>query len=230
MENFKQTKRLGSADIATKIRREISNGDLNFRDKLPPERRLAEFYGVSRGTIRTALGTLEEEKVVTIKAGSGAFVAYEKSKAIISQVESANPLELIDARFAIEPHVCRLAILYGKKEQLERLEALNLNMEKNIHNPQQFAMNDTIFHKTLAESTGNDLLIWIVSQITAARGLTAWTNARNLTLNSDIMKKYYEQHQNILRAISLREPETAAAAMKDHLETARLSITRASGI
>ena len=230
MNEYNKQKRLGSADIASKIRREVSSGNLKFKEKLPAERVLAEFYGVSRGTIRVALKTLETEKILTVKPGSGAFVSYEKSGAIVSQMENANPLELIDARFAIEPHICRLAILYGSQEHFVRLESLKKSMEQSINDPKQFSIADTIFHKTLAESTGNNLLIWIISQITAVRGLSKWTKARNLTLNIEIMKKYNEQHQRILDAINLREPELAAASMKEHLETARLSITRASGI
>ena len=230
MNEYSKQKKLGSADIASKIRREVSSGNLKFKEKLPAERVLAEFYGVSRGTIRVALKTLETEKFLTVKPGSGAFVSYEKSGVIVSQMENANPLELIDARFAIEPHICRLAILYGSQEHFVRLESLKKSMEQSINDPKQFSIADTIFHKTLAESTGNNLLIWIISQITAVRGLSKWTKARNLTLNIEIMKKYNEQHQRILDAINLREPELAAASMKEHLETARLSITRASGI
>jgi DNA-binding FadR family transcriptional regulator len=222
-------KKIGAADISAKIKKEILSGSLNFQDKLPPERSMAEFYKVSRGTIRSALNFLEIEDYIIIKPGSGAFVSFNSSKAIISEVENANPLELIDARFAIEPHICRLAILYGKREHFDKLDALMTMMEKNTNDVKEFAVADTSFHKTLAESTGNNLLIWIISQITAARGLPEWTKARNLTLNKKIIVLFNSQHRNILSAIIAREPELAASAMKEHLETARLSLTRASG-
>ena len=219
----------GSADVAAKLRHEILNGVLSYKDKLPAERILADLYGVARGTIRAALTLLEKEELLDIRAGSGAFVSYEKSKAMISQVENANPLEIIDARFAIEPHVCRLAILHGKKEHFFKLAELNEKMESFSDQVTEFSAADTLFHKTLAESTGNNLLIWIISQITEARGLAEWTKARNLTLNFEIIKLYNSQHATILKHIQAREPELAASAMKAHLETARLSLTRAAG-
>ncbi len=224
--NFKKP---GSADIAAQIRKEILSGELRYRDKLPAERILANFYGVSRGTIRCALTVLEKEAVITIKPGSGAFISFEKSKVIISQVENSNPLELIDARFAIEPHLCRLAILHGKKEHFQKLDELTSIMENSTKDSKAFSEADTNFHKTLAESTGNNLLIWIINQITAARGLREWTKARNLTLNTEIMTLYNSQHIGIINYIKSREPELAASAMREHLETARLSLTRASG-
>ena len=225
----KKNIKLGSKAISIKIRTEILEESVAFDEKLPSERILSEGYGVSRGTIRSALKNLERQGYIVIKPGSGAFISFEKTRAIVSPVENANPLELIDTRFAIEPHVCRLAILHGKREHFEKLESYMDVMEKNSENAKEFALADTNFHKTLAESTGNNLLIWIISQITAARSLPEWTNARNLTLNKEIMCIYNLQHRNVLTSLIAREPELAATAMKEHLETARLSLTRASG-
>ena len=227
LETYK--KKSGARDISIKIRGEILDGKIDFDEKLPSERILAEFYGVSRGTVRAALKNLEKQNYISVKRGSGAFVSFERAKAIVSPVENANPLELIDARFAIEPHICRLAILHGKREHFEKLGNYMTLMEKNPEHTKEFAIADTNFHKTLAESTGNNLLIWIISQITAARSLPEWTKARNLTLNSEIVTLYNSQHRNILNSLIAREPELAASAMKEHLETARLSLTRASG-
>ena len=220
---------MGASEISIKIRSEILEGGIGFNEKLPSERLLADFYGVSRGTIRSALKNLAKQSYIVVKPSSGAFISFERSKAIVSPVENANPLELIDARFAIEPHICRLAILHGKREHFEKLSGFTILMEKNPEHMQEFAIADTNFHKTLAESTGNNLLIWIISQITSARSLPEWTKARNLTLNKEIVNLYNSQHRNILNSIIAREPELAASAMKEHLETARLSLTRASG-
>ena len=51
---------------------------------------------------------------------------------------------------------------------------------------------------------------------------------RQLTLDHTIIRLYNSQHRDILNAIRNREPELAANRMKDHLETARLSLTRAA--
>ena len=51
---------------------------------------------------------------------------------------------------------------------------------------------------------------------------------RQLTLNAAMIDQYNVQHRDILNALRSREPERAAAKMKAHLETARLSLTRAA--
>ena len=40
--------RMGAADIAALVRREISKGNLQLHDRLPPERVLADTYGDGR--------------------------------------------------------------------------------------------------------------------------------------------------------------------------------------
>ena len=132
MNIMNSTLKYGSENIASELRREILNGQILAPEKLPAERELAEKYQVSRGTVRAALSKLEKEKFIEIKPGSGAFVIHKTSAVPVSEVKNANPLELIDARFALEPHICRLAVLHGKKEQFLKLETLVEAMEKSV--------------------------------------------------------------------------------------------------
>ena len=48
--------KLGAVEIAAQLRRDISKGALRLHERLPAERRLAESFGVARGTLREALG------------------------------------------------------------------------------------------------------------------------------------------------------------------------------
>mgnify|MGYP001218242779 CR=1 FL=1 len=68
--NVQQKIRLGAADIAATLRREICSGNLAKRDRLPPERRLSKSFGVARGTIREALIQLVESGHVEVRQGS----------------------------------------------------------------------------------------------------------------------------------------------------------------
>lgn len=218
----------GAAEIATILRRDISKGRLRMHDRLPAERQLAESYGVARNTLREALLRLEEENYVEIRPGSGTYVTYSAGEPTNAAIENANPLELIDARFALEPHICRLCVLHGRRNQFEELEELCARMEEAVNNPAAFAEADTDFHRALAATTGNGLLIWIISQINSVRSQDEWTRMRTITLEPSIIIQYNSQHRQILNAIKTREPERAANLMKEHLETARLSLTRAA--
>lgn len=221
-------KKLGAADLAAMLRREISKGILHLNDRLPPERHLAATHGVARGTVREALNRLAEEGYVEIRPGSGAYVTFKLDLDAPTPIEHATPLELMDTRFALEPHICRLAVLHGRRADFDKLDALCTKMEQCGGDPACFAETDTEFHRCLVSSTRNGLLIWIIDQITSVRSQDEWTLMRHLTLNEQIIDQYNSQHRQILNAIRMREPERAANLMKDHLETARLSLTRAA--
>ncbi len=220
--------KLGAADIAALLRREISKGILQLHDRLPPERVLSETYGAARGTIRKALNLLESEGYVEIRAGSGTYVVHMPADSASDAIENATPLELMDTRFALEPHICRLAVLHGRRADFEKMEALCTQMETLSDDPVSFSEVDTEFHRALTGSTRNGLLIWIIEQIAHVRSQDDWTRMRHLTLDARTIKQYNAQHRQILNAIRTREPERAANIMKEHLETARLSLTRAA--
>lgn len=226
--NETKKQRIGSAEIASLIRRDIRTGELSAKERLPPERVLADQYGVARGTVREALNKLAEESLVEIRAGSGTYVIFDSAESAGNVIFSARPLELIDARFALEPHICRLAVLHASQSNLDELESLLVTMESNLNDPTAFSSADTAFHSLLAETTNNNLLIWIVSQINSVRSQKEWSNMRRVILNPDTIGLYNQQHRAILEAIRLREPVTAADAMKEHLESARTSLNRSA--
>ncbi len=220
--------KLAAPDIASLLRREISGGRWHAHDRLPPERVLSDTYGAARGTVRKALMQLEEEGFVEIRPGSGTYVLQQPTQLGSASIANATPLELIDTRFALEPHICRLAVLHGRSSDLDQMERLCEEMERCVDDPSAFSEADKAFHLTLVASTRNGLLIWIIDQIGDVRSQDDWTRMRHLTLDHATINAYNAQHRQVLDAIRAREPERAANTMKDHLETARLSLTRAS--
>ena len=216
----------GAAEIAAMLRREITNGNLLTNDRLKSERALAAAYGVARGTIRAALNRLANAGLIETCPGSGTYVTQVANGDIFSAIAHTSPLELMDARFALEPHICRLAVMYGRKTDFDKLDALCDKMDKAAGDPAAFGANDTEFHCLLAQSTRNGLLAWIIEQIALVRGQKEWRRMRHLTLDNNSIRRYNHQHKLVLQAICQREPEKAANLMKQHLETARLSLTR----
>lgn len=63
------------AQIREALRERILDGSLRAHDRLPSEHELMEEFGVSRITVRRALGDLEGERVIFRLAGKGSFVS-----------------------------------------------------------------------------------------------------------------------------------------------------------
>lgn len=60
--------------ISAELIREINNGELAIREKLPSEKELCDLFGVSRITVRKALADLEEKNYIEKRQGQGSFV------------------------------------------------------------------------------------------------------------------------------------------------------------
>ncbi|MBT5678169.1 MAG: FadR family transcriptional regulator, partial [Marinovum sp.] len=119
----------GAVEIAGEITREILADVYLQKERLPSERKLLERFGCARGTIRQALSLLEDRGLIEIKPGSGSYFIHQHKTRNITGIDQARPLELIDARFALEPHICRLAVLQATGRDLEQAESLLLEME-----------------------------------------------------------------------------------------------------
>ena len=218
----------GSADVAQLLRESIQSGEFRSHQMLPSERKLAEQFGVSRGTIRVALAELAAANLVTTKRSHGTFVHGNLEAERELAIESIRPLELIDARFALEPHICRLAAINARKSDLSDLNVLLLAMEAQVADRLRFSELDAQFHTRLAETTGNQCLAWVSSQIERVRFQKEWTRMRYLTLDPPMIAIYNEQHRSVVESIEGRSPDAAATAMQVHLESARTSLLRAA--
>jgi GntR family uxuAB operon transcriptional repressor len=215
---------IGSADIAAELRRQIASARFLRNDRLPPERSLAERYGVARGTIRQALRQLEEMGFVERRPGSGTYVTWVDDAGTRDVTEITRPLELVDARFAVEPQMCRLAVLRATEVELNRLRARLDAMEAAEDDPARFADVDEEYHLALAHCTQNPMIIWMMQKIHEVRRHQQWARMRLLTLNREIIRLYNRQHRAVVDAIADRDPERAAQEMKAHLSTARATL------
>src|SRR3984957_5467270 len=56
------------------LRNWLAAGRYRSGDRLPPEHEVAAMLGISRGTLRSALGRLEESGEIVRRQGSGTFV------------------------------------------------------------------------------------------------------------------------------------------------------------
>ena len=72
----KLEKKPGANEIAGLLRRQINDGILLDKERLPAERLLAETYAIARGTVRVALHLLVKDGILEIRPGSGAYVKY----------------------------------------------------------------------------------------------------------------------------------------------------------
>lgn len=63
--------------VAERIERRIRAGEWPWRAPIPNEYALAEHYGVSRPTVRSAIQILVNDGMVEVRPGKGTFVTWQ---------------------------------------------------------------------------------------------------------------------------------------------------------
>ena len=96
-------------EIGDDLRAQIAQGRYPVGSRLPPERHIAETYGVSRTIVREALLMLELQGTVDIRQGSGVYVMRiphendsEEEQLLSSDV---GPFEILQARQLLESNI-----------------------------------------------------------------------------------------------------------------------------
>ncbi len=215
-----------SHNIAADLQKKIETGFFLPKLRLDSERELAEQYQVSRGTIRRALQSLHIKKLVKIIPNSGVFITYESQpiEELPEVIKSVNPVELLDTRLAMEPHICRLASINGTHDDFVKLKEILAKVEQNHEDIELFSQYDAELHGMIAQMAQNRLISWFIAQTNLVRNQKQWQKLRYQSLNKNTIAIYNQQHREIVTAITEREPEKAANLMRNHLNAARSTL------
>ena len=211
----------GASGIFNRIRAAIINGDYPYNARLPSERSLAKQFSVARGTIRAALEQLERANLVRKKFGSGTFVIYNAKFEQDDIAEETSPLELIETRLAIEPHIVKLVVSNANNRELRNLEQALENVLRSTHNPNSFSSADEAFHLMLAHCSQNPLLIWMYQRINDIRSHGQWSHRKMNILTPGKIRQYNEHHSALVKSIIRRDMEEASNLMIHHLTQAK---------
>ena len=212
-----------SAQIAEQIRSSILAGEFNPGDKLPPERELAEMFGVSRPSVREALNVLAAAGLVESYQGGGTVVrslvetATGNPLSEMIRTEQARALDVIEVRKCMEGWTAFFAAQRALPEDLRRLEDIVENMERNLEAVKPSQDLDANFHIVIAQATHNVVWLHLMQSIFDAmkefqRGV--W---RAVYLTKEDHRTLYIHHRAVYEAIRDRAPERARDAMLAHL-------------
>jgi GntR family transcriptional regulator len=78
--------------VESYLRSQIETGELKPNTKLPSEREYCRIYGISQGTLRKALDSLEREGLIIRKVAKGTFVSSDRER-------KSSPIEMRFAGF-----------------------------------------------------------------------------------------------------------------------------------
>lgn len=215
-----QTKR-AFEEVAEQIREQLSLGLLKPGDRLPPERELAERFGLSRNTVREALRALEMSGLLELRKGAtgGAFIREGRSDAVISGFNDLYrlgyilPDDLAEARLIVGTEIARLACQRATEEELTALED-NLDASEDAAARGDDAARLKVnlnFHALLARAARNPVLIILIDALNDIhqRLLQVMIPAENTRIVA--------ARRRIVCYLRDRDEDGAVSALREHL-------------
>ncbi len=212
-----------SERVVRQIKDTILSGGMKPGDRLPPERELVEWFQVSRISIREALKSLETSGLLTIKPGSGVFVAHLSSKPMsdslssILRIQKASIHQLTEARAIFEPSIAKLACERTNPEDLRRLEQ-NIEEASAILQSNRSARSTNIeFHSLVAEFTHNSVLTLTVKTLLDVLQEMSLEIVNDSPRNLRLSRSSVDWHRRILKAFHEKKSRKACDLMLNHI-------------
>lgn len=207
----------------------IMEGDFRVGDKLPTENELAAMYMVSRTVVREAIKALRAKGWVETHAGKGTFIVGNITRGVNDSFDVAVRMSpdggwghLIEVRQILEPEIAALAAMRASEEQLEKMqqavEQMDRALAKESQDVLEFLEGDFTFHMTMAEATGNPLMLMILNPVVKLmRDLQRY----HLSQVEGGGKRSQQNHKLVMEAVQSRNPEKARQCMRMHLQQVR---------
>jgi GntR family transcriptional repressor for pyruvate dehydrogenase complex len=220
IKEFKAIKRKNVyEEIVSQIQEQVRAGKLKPGEKLPPERKLAEIFKVSRHSVREAIRILEQNSVLKSLPGSGIYVAISDSQSIadLLVIDKEELMAIFQFRRMLEPQVARLAAENASNNNVSELNKLIMQQKEVIKREkkdvQLFIELDNKFHFKLARASKNSVVLGIIERVN-----DILAESRKETHQSESrMRASLKGHLEILDAIKQAKGDLAFDAMERHL-------------
>jgi GntR family transcriptional repressor for pyruvate dehydrogenase complex len=212
-----------SSQIADQIRSSILAGEFSPGDKLPPERELAEMFGVSRPSVREALNVLAAAGLVMSYQGGGTVVMSLVETVAgnplteLIRYEQERALDVIEVRKGMESWTAYYAAERALPEDLRRLEEIIDGMRRNLEGLQQSEDLDANFHIVIARATHNIVWLHLMQSLFDAMKEFQQSVWRAVYLTSEDHHLLFRHHSRIFKCIRSKDPVAAREAMLEHL-------------
>ncbi|MBU2967392.1 FadR/GntR family transcriptional regulator [Amphritea sp. 2_MG-2023] len=217
-----------SDDLLQQLKESLFTGALLPGAELMSQRRMSESFGVSRSTVREAVGQMEAQGYVDVRHGGKTRVKnllephfnmpLGEGKALGDNPEFQR--QVLDVRAMLEGEAAFYTAQRATDDQLKALDAEYRKMQQRGQRETTLAKakEDLRFHMMIAESS-HHLLIIAFSQLFYTRFFNAIYGVLSRTLKTS--GRYPEgiraQHGAIHQAIMNRDAEAARHAASEHI-------------
>lgn len=200
----------------------IRDGKLQPGDALPPQRDLARDLNVSRATLREALSILATLGEIVARESGRGFLCADSAKAPATPswrfAARYSLAEVYQFRYVVESYAAELAAISHTGDEIEALRETTVAFRKAAlaDDLVAYAQADFDFHNLIMRISRNKLLVDMHQ--TFARVLLE--SQRLIAGRRGNLLIAVQEHDHILEAIAMRDPDGAKYYMRKHISMA----------
>lgn len=212
-----------STEDAVRLRNYIDGvAGAGGQSRLPPEPRLSEALGISRGRLRTLLKKLEQEGLIWRHVGKGTFVGPRRMDLQdASWTASISLRDIVEARLILEPQLAAQAAINATPADMADMTRCLAEMADATAFLQWKRLDEKL-HRSIANAAHNPVLLMLYDtmRLQARLGLDArieeiFSQLKGPKASTDA------EHRQLVEAIRTHDPAQAERAMRAHLVSVR---------
>lgn len=222
-----------SGSVVRQIELLILRGILRPGERLPSERELSEKFGVSRPSLREAVGELQEAGLLVARANSGIYVANVLGSAFapaLTRLFASHDeavFDYLDFRRDMEGLAAERAARLGSDTDLAVINRVLEKMEtahKKRDSTDESRL-DADFHLAIIEASHNVVMLHMMRSMYELLREGVFYNRKMMFRQSTTRETLLDQHREINAALQSRDRKAARAAIEAHLDYVRASLT-----
>lgn len=215
-----------SAAVVRQVEELILRGILRPGERLPSERELAERLGVSRPSLRDAIGTLQDSGLLSAKPGAGVYVADVLGSAFapaLTQLFARHDEAVFDYlsfRRDMEGLAAERAARLGSDTDLKVVQAVfdKMAAPNAKRAAKEEAQLDAQFHMAIIEASHNVVMLHMMRSMYELLREGVFYNRQVMFNQQTTQKVLLDQHRAINDALQARDGEAAKEAIHAHLD------------
>jgi GntR family transcriptional regulator, transcriptional repressor for pyruvate dehydrogenase complex len=203
------------------LRGMIAAGRWGPGERLPAERQLADELGVSRSSIREAIGALTAMGVIEPRHGAGIYLTQLQADDLLEAVgvaaeiwQDEDLLHLIEARRILEAAATATAAARLTVHDLDRLSGLIEAMD-TMGPGEDFVTADIEFHRIIVGAAGNPAISAMIEGMSSRTFRARVMRGRT---QEAALRRTKDEHAHIFTALRDRDPEAARVAASIHIQ------------
>ncbi|WP_339768181.1 FCD domain-containing protein [uncultured Pseudosulfitobacter sp.] len=215
-----------SSAVVRQIEKLILRGILRPGERLPSERELADRMGVSRPSLREAIGSLQDTGLLNARPGAGVYVADVLGSAFapaLTQLFARHDEAVFDYlsfRRDMEGLAAERAARLGSNTDLQVVQTIFDKMvaAHPARNADAESALDAQFHMAIVEASHNVIMLHMMRSMYDLLRNGVFYNRQVMFKQRTTRGDLLDQHRAINDALQARDPDAARTAVEAHLD------------